>query len=119
MKKNISILCFLLTIFVSSFGQNNMIDGVVWVVGDEVILKSDVEEQRIRMQYEGTRMQGDPYCLIPEQIAIQKLFLHQAKIDSIVVSESMVYSQVEARMNYFISEIGSKEKMEEYFKDVM
>lgn len=116
MKKNISILCFLLTFFVSSFGQNNMIDGVVWVVGDEVILKSDVEEQRIRMQYEGTRMQGDPYCLIPEQIAIQKLFLHQAKIDSIVVSESMVYSQVEARMNYFISEIGSKEKMEEYFK---
>lgn len=98
------------------FAQNNMIDGVVWIVGDEVILKSDVEEQRLRMQYEGTRMQGDPYCLIPEQIAIQKLFLHQAKIDSITVSESMVYSQVEARMNYFISEIGSKEKMEEYFK---
>lgn len=117
MKRFFSILFFLLSVvFVPVLAQNNMIDGVVWIVGDEVILKSEVEEQRIRMQYEGTRMQGDPYCLIPEQIAIQKLFLHQAKIDSIIVSESMVYSQVEARMNYFISEIGSKEKMEEYFK---
>lgn len=117
MKKVGLTIWFLLSSVVSIvFAQNNMIDGVVWIVGDEVILKSDVEEQRLRMQYEGTRMQGDPYCLIPEQIAIQKLFLHQAKIDSIIVSESMVYSQVEARMNYFISEIGSKEKMEEYFK---
>ncbi len=117
MKKIGLTIWFLLSSVVSIvFAQNNMIDGVVWIVGDEVILKSDVEEQRLRMQYEGTRMQGDPYCLIPEQIAIQKLFLHQAKIDSIAVSESMVYAQVEARMNYFISEIGSKEKMEEYFK---
>lgn len=116
MKRFCFLILFLLPVVVTIVAQNNMIDGVVWIVGDEVILKSEVEEQRIRMQYEGTRMQGDPYCLIPEQIAIQKLFLHQAKIDSIVVSESMVYSQVEARMNYFISEIGSKEKMEEYFK---
>ncbi len=112
----LTITCAILLATASLRAQNNMIDGVVWIVGDEVILKSDVEEQRIRMQYEGTRMQGDPYCLIPEQIAIQKLFLHQAKIDSITVAESMVYSQVEARLNYFMNEIGSKEKMEEYFK---
>ncbi len=112
----LTITCAVLLAATSLRAQNNMIDGVVWIVGDEVILKSDVEEQRIRMQYEGTRMQGDPYCLIPEQIAIQKLFLHQAKIDSITVAESMVYSQVEARLNYFMNEIGSKEKMEEYFK---
>lgn len=114
--KRIFVFCSLWVACIGLVAQNNMIDGVVWVVGDEVILKSDVEEQRIRMQYEGTRMQGDPYCLIPEQIAIQKLFLHQAKIDSITVSESMVYQQVEARINYFISEIGSQEKVEEYFK---
>ena len=66
--------------------EKNMIDGVVWVVGDEAILRSDVEQERIRAQYEGQRVQGDPYCIIPEQVAIQKLFIHQAKIDSITVN---------------------------------
>ena len=67
------------------------------------------------MQYEGQKIDGDPYCVIPEQIAIQKLFLHQAKLDSISIPESQVIQQVEARMNYFIANIGSKEKLEEYF----
>ena len=70
--------------------QSNMIDGVVWVVGDNAILRSEVEEQRVRAQYEGNRIQGDPYCVIPEQIAVQKLFLHQAKIDSVDVSGSRI-----------------------------
>lgn len=95
--------------------QTNIIDEVIWVVGDESILKSEVEEQRIRAQYEGTPINGDPYCVIPEQIAIQKLYLHQAQLDSIEVNEGSVMNQVEMRMNYFVSQIGSKEKLEEYF----
>lgn len=97
------------------FAQENVVDEVVWVVGDEAILKSQVEEQRLRMQYEGEKINGDPYCVIPEQLAIQKLFLHQAKLDSIEVSDSQVFQQVEARINFFLSQSGSKEKMEEYF----
>jgi peptidyl-prolyl cis-trans isomerase SurA len=96
--------------------QTNIIDEVIWIVGDEAIFKSEVEEQRLRAQYEGTPLQGDPYCVIPEQIAINKLFLHQAKLDSIEVNESMVMNQVETRLSYFVSQIGSKEKMEEYFR---
>jgi len=95
--------------------QANVIDEVIWIVGDESILRSEVEEQRLRAQYEGTPLQGDPYCVIPEQIAVNKLFLHQAAIDSIEVNESNVMNQVENRLSYFISQIGSKEKMEEYF----
>jgi len=95
--------------------QKNIIDEVIWIVGDESILRSEVEEQRLRAQYEGTPIQGDPYCTIPEQIAINKLFLHQAVLDSIEVSESNVMNQVENRLSFFISQIGSKEKMEEYF----
>ena len=101
---------------VSAFGQNNVIDEVVWVVGDEAILKSDVEAERLNAQYEGRKFDGDPYCVIPEQLAIQKLFLHQAELDSIEANESSVSSQVDMRMNYYISQIGSKEKMEEYFR---
>lgn len=95
---------------------DNIIDEVVWIVGDEAILRSEVEEERLRAQYEGIEIMGDPYCFIPEQLAIQKLFLHQADLDSIEVSESTVSHQVDMRMNYYISQIGSKEKMEEYFR---
>lgn len=117
MKKIILSFSLLLSIVpIKMWAQNNIIDEVIWVVGDESILRSEVEEQKLRAQYEGTPIQGDPYCVIPEQIAIQKLYLHQAVLDSIVVSESSVMSQVESRLNYFISQIGSKEKMEEYFR---
>ena len=92
-----------------------MIDGVVWVIGDEAILRSDVEQERIRAQYEGARIQGDPYCIIPEQIAIQKLFIAGAKLDSLTVSDASVDQQVESRIRYFVGQIGSKEKLEEYF----
>ena len=94
----------------------HVIDEVVWVIGDEAIFKSEVEEQYRQMQYEGQKIDGDPYCVIPEQLAIQKLFLHQAKIDTISVPDATVFQQVESRMNYFIANIGSKEKLEEYFK---
>ena len=92
-----------------------MIDEVVWVVGDEAILKSDVESERLNAQYEGRKFDGDPYCIIPEQLAIQKLFLHQAELDSIDVSEQEVLGQLERQVNWYIDQIGSKEKMEEYF----
>ena len=58
-----------------------MVDEVGWVVGDEAILKSDVEEARMDALYNGRRFEGDPYCVIPEEIAVQKLFLHQATLD--------------------------------------
>ena len=96
--------------------QDNVIDEVIWVVGDESILRSEVEQERIRAQYENTPIQGDPYCTIPEQMAIQKLFLHQAILDSVVVNQNSVTNEVERRLNYYMSQIGSKEKMEEYFK---
>jgi peptidyl-prolyl cis-trans isomerase SurA len=100
---------------VTTYGQNNVIDEVVWVVGDEAILKSDVESERLNAQYEGRKFDGDPYCVIPEQLAIQKLFLHQAELDSIDVSEQDVLSRLEQQTNWLIDQIGSKEKMEEYY----
>ena len=66
--------------------QNNVIDEVIWVVGDEAILRSDVEKARQQMQ----RVSGNPYCIIPENLALQKLFLHQAELDSITVDETAV-----------------------------
>ena len=114
-RSKVYALWVLLLASVSAFGQNNVIDEVVWVVGDEAILKSDVESARLDALYHGIKFDGDPYCVIPEQLAIQKLFLHQAEIDSIMVSEQEVMGGIEQQMNYYIDQTGSKEKMEEYF----
>jgi len=114
MKKWIGLMLAVLTVMQLT-AQDNVIDEVVWVVGDEAILKSEVEQERIRAQYEGRKFDGDPYCVIPEELALQKLFLNQAAIDSIEASESDVLSQVEYQMNAYITQIGSLEKVEEYF----
>lgn len=108
-------LLFALTGAVPTVAQDNVIDEVVWVVGDEAILKSDVENERLNAQYEGRRFDGDPYCVIPEELAVQKLFLHQAEIDSVEVSDQEVLQQVEARIAWLTEQIGSKEKLEEYY----
>jgi len=93
--------------------QNNIIDGVVWVVGDDAILKSDVEQMRLQMQQENATINGDPYCFIPEQLAIQKLYLHQAKLDSIEPQETSVTMQLESEINRAIEWYGSRERLEE------
>ena len=94
----------------------SIVDEVIWVVGDEAILKSDVESLRIQGQQEGMRWKGDPDCSIPEQIAVQKLYLNQAIIDSVEVTESEITQGVEQYIERMISYIGSREKLEEYQK---
>ena len=91
-----------------------IVDEVIWVVGDEAILKSDVEGMRLQGQQEGLRWKGDPDCAIPEQIAVQKLYLNQAIIDSVEVTESEISQGVEQYIENMISMIGSREKLEEY-----
>lgn len=115
MKAKLTFLAMLCAA-VTAMAKDNVIDEVIWIVGDEAILRSEVEEERLRAQYEGTPIPGDPYCFIPEQMAIQKLYLHQAELDSIEANESSVSHQVDARINYYMNQIGSKEKMEEYFR---
>ena len=68
------------------------------------------------MLYEKTPLKGDPYCVIPERLALEKLFLHQADIDTVEVQESMVAQAVDQRLNYLVTNLGSKEKVEEYFR---
>ena len=92
-----------------------VIDEVVWVVGDEAILRSDVEQLRIQSSLEGMKWSGDPDCTIPEQIAVQKLFKHQAEIDSIEVTDADVAQEVEQQINYWLEMVdGSRERLEEY-----
>jgi len=110
-----SIIFTLFAFFATAFAKGKVVDEIVWVVGNEPILYSEIETEILRLKYEKQDISGDPYCVIPEQLALQKLFVAQAKIDSVTVSESILDQQVEGRIKYFIQRIGSKEKVEEYF----
>ena len=110
MKKILSVF-FLACCSCFVMAQDNVIDEIVWVVGDDAILRSDIETQRLYNQNEGVRLDGDPYCVIPEQMAIQKLYLNQAKIDSITVNENQVIQSVDQWMNMAVNQIGSREKL--------
>lgn len=95
--------------------QSNVIDEVVWVVGDEAIYRSEVEETRQNAQMNGVQWDGDPYCVIPEQLAVNKLFMNQAELDSIFATDDDVSNYVEAKYKDYVNQAGSEEKLEEYF----
>ena len=117
MKRDFVLALIMILALTSSpaYSQDNVIDEIVWVVGDEPILRSEVEAQRLQAQYEGVKFAGDPYCVIPEQLAVNKLYLHQADLDSVEVSDADVVGELDRQMNWMIQQHGSKEKMEEYF----
>lgn len=111
MTRNSFLCCLFFLVCQIGAAQKNIVDKVVWVVGDDPILLSDVEEARISSEMQGTPVE-DPYCTIPEQLAIQKLFLHQAELDSVEVDEANLIQAVNERINYFIQNFGSKENVE-------
>lgn len=96
--------------------KKNVVDEVIWVVGDEAIFRSDIEQAYEEARQEGTKLGGDPYCVIPEKLAVEKLYLHQAKIDTVEAPEAQVAAGVDKRIDYFIANLGSREKVEEYFR---
>ncbi len=116
MKTKIFTLCLVCASFASFISaQNNIAEEVAWVVGDQPIWKSEIEDLYQQMQYERTPINGDPYCVIPERLAVEKLYLHQAELDTVEVQEGMISQEVDSRLNYYITNLGSKEKVEEYF----
>lgn len=119
-KRILVLLVILVSLATLVKAQNDsigtVVDEVIWVVGDEAILKSDVEAMRIQGQQEGMKWSGNPDCAIPEQIAVQKLFLNQAIIDSVEVTEAEITQGVEQYIDNMIAAVGSREKLEEYHK---
>lgn len=109
------VLMTVLLQYNDSIAQNNIIDEVVWVVGDEAIYKSEVEEARKEALMRDVEWEGDPYCIIPEQLAVNKLFLNQAEIDSIYATDEDVAPEVEYMFNELVNRAGSEEKLVEYY----
>jgi peptidyl-prolyl cis-trans isomerase SurA len=111
----ISLILFFLIVSQTT-GQPVILDRVVAIVGDYKVLQSDIESLYLQYQAENISFEGDMKCLILEDFLAQNLLLNQAKIDSIEVSESQVDMQLDARLDYFINQVGSQERLEQYFK---
>lgn len=109
--RHYAIFLSFIPIFVAA--QNNMVvDRIVAVVGGYEILQSDIENQYLQLKAEKQILEK---CEILENLLIQKLVINQAAIDSVEVNDVTVDLQLENRLKYFIKQIGSKEKLEEYF----
>ncbi len=105
----------LLTSVLQMAAQPKVIDKVVAVVGDKPILMSDIEMEVLRMQQEG-EVPDNIRCLILNELLTQKLLLNQAEVDSVEVKDEEVDDELDRRMRYFVSLLGSEEKLEEYYQ---
>ncbi len=97
------------------YSQEKIVDQIVAVVGDNIIIQSDIENQYLQMKAQGYASTGDMKCEVLEDLLIQKLMLHQAKIDSIEITDAQVEQTLDNQIQGFIQRIGSEEKLEAYY----
>ncbi len=107
----------LLVIGFNSFAQetDEVIDQIIGIVGKNIIMQSDIENQYNQYMSQGVVYDGDLKCKIIEDLLFQKLLLNQAQLDSIEVSEAEINDNLDRRIRYFVSQIGSEEKLEEFY----
>jgi len=96
-------------------GQERIVDRIVAVVGNSIILQSDIENELLQMQAQGYNVTDQSRCELLENHLVQKLLLNQAIVDSIEVSDSEVEMELNRRLQFFISQIGSEEALENYY----
>jgi len=113
-KPTVLILLFTISFTRLTFSQE-VIDKVIAVVGGDMILSSDVEGELMRMKMQGNVPDGDAKCKVFEQLLVQKLLLHQAKVDSLKSNDASIENEIERRLRYFINQIGSEKALENYF----
>ena len=109
---------FLKTIAISLISLNinaQTIDKIEALIGEEIVLSSDIESQYLQYTLQANQKSLQSKCEIIEDILFQKLLIHKAKIDSVEVTNEEVESEINTRLNYFENQLGSIEKVEEYF----
>jgi peptidyl-prolyl cis-trans isomerase SurA len=114
MFKNYLLFCFFLY-FAFANAQGKVINKVVAQVGDNIILLSDLEVQKLQVTSEGSEMNFPKECEILERLLIEELLLNQALLDSLVVTDQSVEAEMENRLRIIESKMGSRQKLEEFY----
>lgn len=118
-RKLIILLLFVFTINIANSQNEEMIDRVVAIVGDKVILQSDIENQVLQYMSQGYPVSSNMDCEVLNQLLTQKLLLTQAELDSIQVSAGRIESELDRRLMYFVRQVGSEKKLEEFYNKSM
>ena len=113
MKK--TTLIILLNITVQLFYSQEIIDKVVAIVGENPILYSEIQGQKLQLLQQGMDADADMDCYLMDEFMIQQLLIHQAEIDSIEVTEDMVKVELNQRIQYFSAQVGGTEALEEFY----
>ena len=95
--------------------EKSVIDKIVAQIGDNVILKSDIEAQKLQAAQSGLVITAETDCAILEQLMFQNLLLNQAEIDSIVITDAQVDAEMENRIRVIENQIGGRDKMEKFY----
>ncbi len=121
MKHNRRIFFLIVLLFSAHFSlegfsqQRVVIDQVIGVVGNNAILHSELVEQQRQLEAQGVDLGPDPFCVLLDDMMFQKLLYNQAVIDSIEVPDTQIEQEIERRLRFFIRQIGSRERLEEYY----
>ena len=119
-KKNAGLSVILMLALPSMAQQEGVIiDKVVAIVGRQIVMYSDIETQKMQVKAQNYALPEDIDCQILEQGMYQKLLVNQAIMDTVEVSEAQVTAETDRRINYYVAQIGSEEKLEEYYKKKM
>jgi len=110
------IYCFLILVIFNLTLLAQSVDKIEAVLGDEIILTSEIESQYLQYLSQGNTKSSEIRCQIIEDLLFQKLLMNQAKLDSLVVSNEEVETEINKRLSYFESQLGSVEKVEDYFE---
>jgi peptidyl-prolyl cis-trans isomerase SurA len=117
MKRPISIFfVFLIQLNLYSQPESQVIDKVIAVVGESIVLKSELEKSMQQYLQSGEPVTNNTRCELFEDLLFQKLLLNQSQIDSVEVSENQIQNEIDRRLRYFINQIGSEKKLEEYYQ---
>ena len=110
-----SILIISTLTFLSNVSQSQVIDKIVAQVGNEIIMLSDLQQQKLQMIQESIPVDNSTDALILEEILYQKLLINQAQIDSLEVTDDRVNAEMEQRIRYFEQQIGGREELEKFY----
>jgi peptidyl-prolyl cis-trans isomerase SurA len=121
MKNYLQRLLLLVGVLVLSYSSSAqqdsiyVLDNVIAIVGDEIVLKSELEEAKIQYRQEGIALEGNEDCFILGSLLTEKVFLHQARLDTIEVNDAMIEGELNRRIAMFSQQIGSEAALEDYF----
>lgn len=112
---NKAVIAFLLLFVTSNLKAQDISDKRIVTVGNEIILESELKAQLMQLQQQGINLSDQVVCQVLDQMILQALLVNEAKLDSVVVSDDQIEAELNQKLNYFVQQFGSQQKLEDFY----